>query len=364
MDNGDCADYPINSEESVNDVEIEPNPNNGSNTKLVNFSTPLYKSDSIKNESSYFHTIKDNIRQFRNKILTITVMRWLDFCLIVIFIIIMIAGLVVYNIQENRHNYILLTIEFYPAGFYPFLTNPYALLLTLIPLTGTLLSICNTLILYRKGLTRSFIKDTGTLLPISLIMLSISFLIGIFTLKSQTTMIVNIILYSIGSISVFVIVLRVKKHKFPNVEGLVNQGFMPSFLLSIFLYLLIYSISDLITRTPLNSGLETTQKKNTNIYANLTFFCIGMGILTMNQDIIVPVCVIIFSTGMLTRTNIYSFIETLVILLVTMFSFSIIVITIFKKKKKVFKIDPDEIMVEYEEEMMDGNLYENFDDSQ
>lgn len=360
MHNVENANYSANSDENFNEEERESNSYSGSNQKIVNFYTPIYKKDNLKNETSCFHNIKNNILLFTNKILTITLMRWLDFCLIVIFIIIMIAGLVMYNI---RNNWILLTIEFHPNNFYPFLTNSYALMLTLIPLTGTLISICNTLVLYRKGLTRSFIKDTGTLFPISLIMLSSSFLIGIFAVKSQTTMIVNTILYSIGAVSVFVIVCRVKKHKFPNVGGLINQGFMPSFLLSIFLYLLIYSISDFITRTVKNDG-ENTKKKNINIYSNLFFFCIGMGILTLNQDIIVPICVIIFSTGMMSRTNVYSLLETLIILLITMFSFGIIVITIFKKKKKVFKIDPDEIMVEYEEEMMDGNYYENFDDSQ
>ena len=117
-------------------------------------------------------------------------------------------------------------------------------------------------------------------------------------------------------------------------------------------------MSDLLTRKFYNVQLEYDFKRTVNIYANLVYFALSVGVLTFNRDIIYPLCLVIFDTGMLTKTKLYSFEETLVILLVTLFTFGAVVITIFKKKTKIFRIDPNEKRKFCD----DGEEYEKFDD--
>ena len=133
---------------------------------------------------------------------------------------------------------------------------------------------------------------------------------------------------------------------------------MPSILMSILSYLLIYTVSDLLTRHFYNVQLVDEFKREVNIYANLVYFALGVGVLTFNRDIIYPLCLVIFDTGMLTKTKLYSFKETLVILLVTLFTFGAVVITIFKNKTKIFRINPNEKRKFCD----DGEEYEKFDD--
>lgn len=330
--------------------------NQNSTSKTIEISSSLYNDNTDENiKQNFFISFLSYIE---NNLLNHTFLRFLNVITIFIFFAIMLSALIYFNIKEARHNYILLNIDFYPDSLFPFLTDPYAFLLALFALTSTFISICNTLILNKRPIAKSFIKDTGILLFVCLLCIAISFIIGIFSLKYLHTMIINLILYTIGLIAITIIVARIRKHNFCNKESVVNQGFMPSILMSILSYLLIYTVSDLLTRHFYNVQLVDEFKREVNIYANLVYFALGVGVLTFNRDIIYPLCLVIFDTGMLTKTKLYSFKETLVILLVTLFTFGAVVITIFKNKTKIFRINPNEKRKFCD----DGEEYEKFDD--
>ena len=345
--NNNTENHKINQKKDDKNNEPENNPNQ---KKEINYIS-LFKKDETKKKDKVNNNILDYFPLYKN--INPEILRYITITIIILYNVATILGIIFYNTRFNNkqssfyNNFQLLNFEFIKISnyiksmtYFPFSTSEYAFyLFSIFILSFSIITIFK-LFLNEEEFIKSFFKDFDIYFLISLISLIIRYLIGIISTFNQTIIYTNLILSSFSLLCILYVFLNTKTHKYKDIYYLVSHSFLPSSFLALETYCFLYCYCyDYCLLTASNDN--NNYKYKVEIFFNIIFFIIGVMILTFKKDIIFPLVIVIFETGLLTRGNDENFFVILCDVFILLFIFGSVILAIFQKKKKVFQLEDD-----------------------
>jgi len=348
-DNNSDKSNEINNNEKDNIKNEEPknNPNQKKETNYIS----LFKKNEIKKKDKEKNTFLDFFPIYKN--ISLDILRYITITILILYNIATILGIIFYNTRFRSKessfytNFQLLNFEFIKISdriksmtYFPFSTSEYAFyLFSIFILSFSIITIFK-LFLNEEEFIKSIFKDFDIYFQISLFSLIIRYLIGIISKFNQTIVYTNLIFSSISLLCILYVFLNTKTHKYKDIYYLVSHSFLPSAFLALETYCFLYCYCyDYCLSTASNDNND--YKYKVEIFFNIIFFFIGVIILTFKKDIIFPLVIVIFETGLLTRGNGENFFVILFDVFILLFIFGSVILAIFQKKKKIFQLEDD-----------------------
>ena len=225
-----------------------------------------------------------------------------------------------------------------------FLLDRNAFFIVHIFLLFTFLSVINTLIRNEYLQLKHFFKEMSLYFPLTLIFNMPIILVGLSLDKygdENEPKIWTPIFFSIftffGIIFMGNALINAKKHKYKSISSLINISILSSFLAAFECYCFIYCICFLVRSFFLKKGKKNFEDMSgPEIFAGIVYFGIGFLMITTFKDIYFCFIVIIIEIGLLYIRKNYSLAVVFFNIITTVFTFTSIIIAIFKYKKKVF----------------------------
>ena len=339
----------INKNEENNNIK---EPQNNPNKKNDITYTSLFKKDKTIKKDKNNNKFLDLFPLYKN--IDPEILRYTTIVILILYNIATILGIIFYNVRFSNkshisfyNNFQLLNFEFIKISdkiksmtYFPFSTSEYAFYLFSIFILSFSIVTLFKLFLNEPEFIKSFFKDFDIYFLISLLSLIIRYLIGIITKFTQTIIYINLILSSISLLCILYVFLNTKTHKYKDIYYLVSHSFLPSCFLALETYCFLYCYCyDYCLSMASNNNND--YKYKVEIVFNFIFFFIGVMILTFKRDIIFPLVIVIFETGLLTRGNDGNFFVILCDVFILLFIFGSVILAIFQKKKKVFELEDD-----------------------
>jgi hypothetical protein len=335
-------------EENNNNKELENNPNNKNDITY----TSLFKKDKTIKKDKSKNKFLNLFPLYKN--IDPEILRYTTIVILILYNIATILEIIFYNVRFSNkshisfyNNFQLLNFEFIKISdkiksmtYFPFSTSEYAFYLFSIFILSFSIVTIFKLFLNEPEFIKSFFKDFDIYFLISLLSLIIRYLIGIISKFNQTIIYTNLIFSSISLLCILYVFLNTKTHKYKDIYYLVSHNFLPSSFLALETYCFLYCFCyDYCLSMASNDNND--YKYKTEIVFNIIFFFIGVMILTFKRDIIFPLVIVIFETGLLTRGNDGNFFVILCDVFILLFIFGSVILAIFQKKKKVFELEDD-----------------------
>jgi hypothetical protein len=189
-----------------------------------------------------------------------------------------------------------------------------------------------------------YIDLSNLYIVMSLLMLG-PFLLGIFLAKSYYSIAMTLVMILGALICSFVVFRRIKTKKNITLTTLLSFNIGNSILFSFQVYMVLFCICDLISRS------ETDLAAHNNIKADLgiTICCLygacAIAILTDFKDIMFPLVYEIFVAGYLFQYDNLFYREIIANIVMATFVFISIIITVYKHGKLTFGYEDDEELI-------------------
>ena len=289
-------------------------------------------------------------RYFNHKSL-IGKLRILTLIIMIIYIFLMLFAILYYIYNKNKRTIFCFeflnledkeTSENKNENF--FLLDRNSFFIVHIFLAFTFLSVINTLIRNHYLQLKQFFKEMSLYFPLTLILNMPISLVGIILNKYEDendpkifTPIFFSVLTFFGLFFMGIVLINAKKHKYKSISSLINISILSSFLAAFECYCFIYCICFSVRSIFLKNGKNNFEEMSgPEIFAGVIYFAIGFFMITAFKDIFFCIIVVIIEIGLLYVRKNYSIAVVIFNIITTIFSFSSIIITIFKYKKKVF----------------------------
>ena len=290
---------------------------------------------------------KENIlfKYFNHKSL-IGKLRIITFIIIIIYECLVTSSILIYATNDKKKT--LFCFEFLDTNDKErekfFLSDRNSFFIVHILLSFTFFSVINTLVKNEYLQLKQFFKETSLYFPLTLIVNIPIFLAGIFLNQYDVkddpkilTPIIFSILTFLGLFFMGSIYINVKRHKYKSISNLINISVLCSFLAAFECYCFLYCICFLIRSYFMKIGkIKYDEMSGIEIIAGMIFYSIGFVVISAYQDIFFSVIVVIIEIGLLYIKKNYSIAVVIFNIFTTFFSFSSIIVTIFKYKKHVF----------------------------
>ena len=236
------------------------------------------------------------------------------------------------NNNDNKNNE-----KFFLSGL-----NSFILINTLLLFVFT--SIISTLMKNEYLQLKHFFKGMSFYFPLTLILNMPIFIIGIIQDKYNDvndpkiwTPIFFSVLTFLGMVLMSIVLISIKKHKYKSISSLININVLCSFLTAFECYSFIYCICFLLRSIFIkNEYISLDYMSIPEIIAGIVYFAIGFFITITLKNIYFSFIVVIVEIGLLYVKKKYSMAVVFLNVITTFFTFSSIIFTIFKYKKKVF----------------------------
>ena len=191
---------------------------------------------------------------------------------------------------------------------------------------------------------KHFFKGMSFYFPLTLILNMPIFIIGIIQDKYNDvndpkiwTPIFFSVLTFLGMVLMSIVLISIKKHKYKSISSLININVLCSFLTAFECYSFIYCICFLLRSIFIkNEYISLDYMSIPEIIAGIVYFAIGFFITITLKNIYFSFIVVIVEIGLLYVKKKYSMAVVFLNVITTFFTFSSIIFTIFKYKKKVF----------------------------
>lgn len=290
---------------------------------------------------------KENIlfKYFNHKSL-IGKLRIITFIILILYQCLVISSILIYATNDKKKT--LFCFEFLDTNDKEiekfFLSDRNSFFIVHILLSFTFFSVINTLVKNEYLQLKQFFKETSLYFPLTLIVNIPIFLAGIFLNQYDVkddpkilTPIIFSILTFLGLFFMGSIYINVKRHKYKSISNLINISVLCSFLAAFECYCFLYCICFLIRSYFMKIGkIKYDEMSGIEIIAGMIFYSIGFVVISAYQDIFFSVIVVIIEIGLLYIKKNYSIAVVIFNIFTTFFSFSSIIVTIFKYKKHVF----------------------------
>ena len=247
---------------------------------------------------------------------------------------------VYYNFQLLNFEFIKINDKIKAISYFPFSTSEYAFyLISIFILIFSLITIY-LLVINDPEFIKSFFKDIDIYFQITLLSLSIRYIIGMAIKFTRTIIFINLLFSSISLLCILFVFLNTKTHKYKNIKYLITHSFLPSLFMALETYCFLYCFCFYYCECRASNN-NNNYKYKTEIVCNILFFIIGVMVLTFKKDIIFPLVIVVFETGLLTRGNDGNFFVILCDVFILLFTFGSVILAIFQKKKKIFELEDD-----------------------
>ena len=269
----------------------------------------------------------------------------LSILIYILFIICISVSIILYNIKEEKHNFILLSFEFKPIPqnystkeFFVFLTSVYATYLILLIILVFILIISYALIKNNNNFYLYFFEDSSIFFPIYLLCFMLKSILGMIFLMDLFLLYFDLILTIIAFLSLGYFFVKGKNRKYKNIFNLLSQYFFPSVLFCFELYTLIFLICRILT-IDLCESHNRKYKIKVELIANIIYFFSGVSIMFFYKDIIYPLTLVIIETGLLTKAGSSDFYLVILNIFFLCFLFYSSLFIIITKKSQFFELD-------------------------
>jgi hypothetical protein len=315
-----------------NNQDMEDNTSN-SNDKII-----------IKEKKRRILKYKDNLlfKYFNHKSL-IAKMRIITLIILIVYIALIIISIFFYGLKKNKLT--IFCFEFiendkkYNKEKYArklFLSDRNSII-TVQALCGIpFLSIIISLIKNEYLPLKQFFKETSFYFPLTMVINIPIFIIGLIKDEYENSdgsvgialPIIFTLLTLIGFLSMTFILLTARERKYKSISNLINISILCSFFSSFECYSFLYSVC-LLIRAIYDKPMYIPE-----IIMGIIYFLFGIFIIVSFKDIFYVFILVIINLGLLyIKKNIA---VTIINLTLTFFGFAVIIINIFKYKKKVF----------------------------
>lgn len=265
-------------------------------------------------------------------------------CINILFII--STGILYICVKEQKTIFCFEFLEKTPENNSFFLSDLNSYSVVNILLIICFISTIITLIKNQYLQLKQFFKVMSLYFPITLILNIPIYIIGIIHKKYDNRNnpkifipIVFVILTFFGIVLMGKALIRAKRHKFKSISSLINISILTSFMTAYECYCFISSICFLLRSYYITMGkTEINEMALTEIILGLLFFLIGFTNITALKDIFFSIIVVIFELGFLWVRKNYSVSLACFNILAMILSFSSVIITVMKYKKKVFNL--------------------------
>ena len=320
----------VKEEEIINEKEI----NNKAN--LINNKDKRKEKVIKKKENILF-------KYFNHKSL-IQKLRIITFIVLIMYILLVLSSIIIYI--GNNQKKTLFCFEFLTDKNTNqlFLSdrNSFFIIYSFI-FVGSI-SVINSLIKNEYLHLKQFFKAMSLFFPLTLVLNMPIFILGIIYNKydneNEPKMWIPILFSVLTLLGLYLmgnVFINSKRHKFKSVSSLINIYILCSILTAFECYSFIYCICFLIkTYFIKNEKMNINLMSWIEIIAGILYFWIAFIIITAFKDIYFSSIVVVVEIGLLYIKKNYSITVVFLNIITTFFSFSSIIFTIFKFKKRVF----------------------------
>ena len=288
---------------------------------------------------------KENIlfKYFNHKSL-IQKLRIITFIVLIIYILLVLSSIIIYICNNQKKT--LFCFEFLndknKNQFFLSDRNAFFIIYSFIFLG--FISVIYSLIKNEYLQLKQFFKAMSLLFPLTLVLNMPIFIIGIIYNKyddeNEPKIWIPILFSVLTLLGLYLmgnVFINSKRHKCKSISSLININILSSILTAFECYSFIYCICFLIkTYFIKNEKMNINLMSWIEIIAGILYFWIAFIIITAFKDIYFSSIVVVVEIGLLYIKKNYSITVVFLNIITTFFSFSSIIFTIFKFKKRVF----------------------------